>query len=123
MAVASGVLHGCWRLAQLPLLTSLKKESTLISVNQRLLEQLSPSNVEVVICRADAAEMDEMWSYVKRKREPRWLWHAIDHRRGKVLAYVFGRRQAEVFLKLQALLLKTDTWYLKSLANQQVSRR
>ena len=85
-------------------------------MNQRLLEQLSPSNVEVVICRADEAE-DEMWSYVKRKREPRWLWHAIDHRRGKVLAYASGRRQAEVFLKLQALLepfgmtrFYTDYW-------------
>jgi insertion element IS1 protein InsB len=33
-----------------------------------------------------------------------WLWHAIDHRSGKVLAYVFGRRKDEVFLKLKALL-------------------
>ncbi len=38
------------------------------------------------------------------KQEPRWLWHAIDHRSGKVLAYVFGRRQDEVLLKLKALL-------------------
>ncbi len=28
-----------------------------------------------------------------------WLWHAIDHRSGHVLAYVFGRRKDEVFLK------------------------
>jgi insertion element IS1 protein InsB len=54
----------------------------------------------VVIRRADEAERDEMWSYVRRKKEPRWLWHAIDHRSGKVLAYVFGRRQDEVFLNL-----------------------
>ena len=26
---------------------------------------------------ADEAEVDEMWSFVKRKKEPRWLWHAI----------------------------------------------
>ena len=39
------------------------------------------------------------------------------HRSGKVLAYVFGRRQDEVFLKLQALLepfgitkYYTDSW-------------
>ena len=50
------------------------------------------------------AEADEMWSYVQRKQNQRWLWHAIDHRSGKVLAYVFGRRQDEAFLKLQALL-------------------
>ena len=37
-------------------------------------------------------------------KEPRWLWHAIDHGTGKVLAYVFGRRQDDVFLQLKALL-------------------
>ena len=50
------------------------------------------------------AEADEMWSFVKRKKNQRWLWHAIDHHSGKVLAYVFGRRQDEAFLKLKALL-------------------
>jgi insertion element IS1 protein InsB len=65
---------------------------------------LHPDEVEVVIRIAEEAEVDEMWSFVMRKKEPRWLWHAIDHRSGKVLAYVFGRRQDEVFLKLKALL-------------------
>ena len=52
-----------------------------------------------------------------RKRDQRWLWHAIDHRSGKVLAYAFGRRQDEIFLKLKALLepfgitkYYTDDW-------------
>ena len=61
--------------------------------------------------------MDEMWSFVGKKKEPRWLWHAIDHRTGKVLAYVFGRRKDEVFLQLKALLAPfgitryyTDYW-------------
>jgi insertion element IS1 protein InsB len=94
-----------------------KKESTLISVYRSLLDLLSPGDIEVVIRRADEAEVDEMWSFVKRKKEPRWLWHAIDHRSGQVLAYVFGRRQDEVFLKLKALLepfgitrYSTDYW-------------
>ena len=86
-------------------------------MNETLLNTLSPGNVKVVIRRAGEAEVDEMWSFVKRKTEPRWLWHAIDHRSGKVLAYVFGRRQDEVFLKLKALLEPfgitrdyTDSW-------------
>jgi insertion element IS1 protein InsB len=61
--------------------------------------------------------LDEMWSYVRSKANPRWLWHAIDHHTGKVLAYVFGRRQDDVFLKLQELLAPfgitkfyTDGW-------------
>jgi insertion element IS1 protein InsB len=73
-------------------------------VNDRLLTRLNPDEVEVVIRLADEAEVDEMWSFVQRKKEQRWLWHAIDHRSGQVLAYVFGRRQDEVFLKLKALL-------------------
>ena len=52
----------------------------------------------------DAAEVDEMWSYVGNKTQQRWLWHAIDHRTGVILAYVLGPRQDEVFLQLKALL-------------------
>ena len=73
-------------------------------MNQPLLNALHPDEVDVVIQRVEDAEVDEMWSYVGKKREPRWLWHAIDHRSGQVLAYVFGRRKDEVFLKLKGLL-------------------
>jgi insertion element IS1 protein InsB len=81
--------------------------------------------VEVEICRADeleqrrvlTSELDEMWAYVAKKANPRWLWHAIDHHTGKVLAYVFGRRKDDVFLRLQKLLepfgitkFYTDGW-------------
>ena len=48
--------------------------------------------------------MDERWSLVGRKGEQRWLWQALDHRTGTVLAYVFGKRQDHAFLELKALL-------------------
>ena len=58
-----------------------------------------------------------MWSYVGSKANQRWLWHAIDQATGEVLAYVFGRRKDEVFLKLKDLLepfgitrFYTDDW-------------
>ena len=54
--------------------------------------------------RVNEAEVDEMWSYVGNKKKQRWLWHAIDHRTGTVLAYLFGRRKDEVFVQLKALL-------------------
>jgi insertion element IS1 protein InsB len=81
-------------------------------VNHALLRLLNPAQVEVEICRSEeldqrrglTSELDEMWAYVACKSNPRWLWHAIDHRSGKVLAYVFGRRKDDVFLKLKALL-------------------
>jgi hypothetical protein len=81
-----------------------KKEPALESVNTALLNALNPGEVTVDIEQAGEAEMDEMWSYVGNKTTPRWLWHAIDHQTGKVLAYVLGRRKDEVFLKLKALL-------------------
>ena len=50
------------------------------------------------------AELDELWSFVGAKATERWLWHAIDHHTGRVLAYVVGTRKDAVFLKLKALL-------------------
>lgn len=41
---------------------------------------------------------------MRTKQKPRWLWHAIDQRSGKVLAYVCRRRKDDVFLKLKAML-------------------
>jgi insertion element IS1 protein InsB len=81
-------------------------------VNQTVLQHLHPEHVEVELWRADAlevhrglsSELDEMWSYVRSKVNPRWLWHAIDYHTGTVLAYVFGRRQDTVFLELKTLL-------------------
>src|SRR5713101_770226 len=94
-----------------------KKETTLESVNKALLRTLHPDAITVNIERAGEAEMDEMWSFVGKKGNQRWLWHAIDHHTGAVLAYVFGRRKDDVFLKLKALLepfgltrFSTDHW-------------
>jgi IS1 family transposase/transposase-like protein len=111
-----------------------KKEPVLESVNTALLRTLNADEVTVDIERAGEAEMDEMWSFVGRKDNPRWLWHAIDHQTGKVLAYVFGRRKDEVFLKLKTLLdpfglthYYTDKWgaYTRHLDPEQhtVSKR
>jgi insertion element IS1 protein InsB len=85
------------------------------AVNQKLLSQFPPEQlerVEVVLEQVETdretvieeSELDEMWSYVGKKTNPRWLWHAIDRKTGRVLAYVFGQRKDEVFLKLKKLL-------------------
>ena len=94
-----------------------KKEGALESVNSALLRTINPEEMTVAIERAGEAEMDEMWSFVGKKGAQRWLWHAIDHHTGAVLAYVFGRRKDEVFLRLKALLepfgltrFYTDHW-------------
>ncbi len=65
----------------------------------------------------EEAELDEQWSFVGKKSNPRWLWYAVDHETNTVLAFVFGRRKDEVFRQLKALLepfgikrYYTDDW-------------
>ena len=45
-----------------------------------------------------------MWGCVGGKETARWLWHAIDHQTGQILAHAMGNRADRVFLALQALL-------------------
>jgi insertion element IS1 protein InsB len=63
------------------------------------------------------AEADEMWSFVGNKSQQRWVWHAIDHDLGEVLAYVLAAHEDEAFVKLKGLLesfgitqFYTDGW-------------
>ena len=81
-----------------------KKARALSQVNTVVAEGCCPEAVTVEVRRVEAAEADEMWSFVQRKAQPRWLWHAIDHLTGVVLASAFGTRADEVFLQVQKLL-------------------
>ena len=86
-------------------------------MNAAIVGSLAPQDVNVVIQQVNEAEMDEMWSYVGDKGHQRWLWHAIDHHSGTILAYVLGTHADTVFLKLKQLLAPfgmtrfyTDDW-------------
>ena len=75
------------------------------------------SSPAVVIRKVQAAELDELWSFVSNKKHPRWLWEALDHQTGRIVAYTFGRRADRALLKLKALLeplgirrFYTDGW-------------
>jgi insertion element IS1 protein InsB len=86
-------------------------------VNNAIIDRLVPKDVHVIIQKVSEAEIDEMWSFVGDKEHHRWLWHAIDHDSGAVLAYVLGTHTDTVFLKLKTLLAPfgisrfyTDDW-------------
>ena len=71
----------------------------------------------VVIHKVKEVELDEMWSFVGSKKQPRWLWEALDHQTGRIVAYTFGRRADRVLVKLKTLLAPygirrfyTDGW-------------
>ena len=81
-----------------------------------------------MVVRVEEAEMDEMWSFVQSKRQQRWLWHAIDHRTGNVLAYVLAPHEDQALETLMDLLAPfgiqqfyTDAWgaYLRLLEADQ----
>ena len=76
----------------------------------------------------EEAEIDEQWSFVGKKGNQRWLWHAIDHSTNTVVAFVLGKRTDEAFKELQALLeplgitkYYTDDWgaYERNLPPEQ----
>jgi transposase-like protein len=83
-----------------------KKEGVREAVNPTVLRTLHPAEVAWDLERAGEAEaeMDERWSFVGHQGNPRWLWQAIDHHTGQVLASVFGRRKDDVFWRRKALL-------------------
>ena len=89
------------------------------AVNEARLLELEPTQTVVRLCQWEEieAELDEMWSFVGSKQHQRWLWHAIDHITGEVLAYVLAEHKDTAFLELKALLepfgitqFYTDGW-------------
>jgi insertion element IS1 protein InsB len=81
------------------------KAGSIVQVNPKI-AGLSASS-ELVVRLEEAcieAELDGQWSWVGKKSNQRWLWHAVDHATNTVLAYVFGKRKDEVFKKLKGLL-------------------
>ena len=88
-------------------------------MNEARLLELEPTQTVVRLCQWEdiEAELDEMWSFVGSKQHQRWLWHAVDHITGEVLAYVLAEHKDTAFLELKALLepfgitqFYTDGW-------------
>jgi len=56
------------------------------------------------VSQVEGAEGDEMWSIVGNKSLQHWLWYAIAHNSGKILAYVSSSRKDEVFSPIERLV-------------------
>ena len=72
----------------------------LVNVNKTFLQdkQKDKACVHVNIVKVEAVELDEMWSFVKKKDNQRWLWHAMDHETNQVLAYHIGPEKMKHFV-------------------------
>jgi len=67
--------------------------------------------------------MDEMWSRVYSKKTPCWLWHAINHENGEVVAYMLGTRHNEVVWKLLDLLAPLNIEIVKEYSDNNPAYR
>jgi insertion element IS1 protein InsB len=75
-------------------------------------------NSQVQLLRL-AAEADEMWSFVGRKRNKQWIWMAIDVESKQIIAFYVGDRRCKSARKLwnrippvyrQQASFDTDDW-------------
>jgi len=57
--------------------------------------------IQVIMNRYDEAELDEMWSFVGKKSNPRGLWHAIDRTQAKSLPMPLGLEKTRCFVNCQ----------------------
>ena len=74
-----------------------KKESLISNVNKEYFQTRSNGKIRV--------EMDEMWGFYQDKEHQIWLWWAIDHDTGEVIAFWFGTREHNNLDRLLDLLL------------------
>ena len=83
-----------------------KKTKKLVKqVNENYLKKVaSEKPVDVAICKALPAEMDEMWSFYHDKSHQIWLWWAVDHATNTPLAFTFGTREHKNLDELLTLL-------------------
>ena len=66
----------------------------------------------------EALELDEMWTFVDRKRRKVWLWLAVEWASRRVVAWVLGRRDAATARRLWQALPKRyhrHCWYFTDL--------
>lgn len=68
--------------------------------------------------RWKALELDEMWTFVGRKKCSVWLWLAVERTSRRIVAWVVGRRDAATARRLWAALpgrYRRHCWYFTDL--------
>ncbi|RSK23801.1 IS1 family transposase [Hymenobacter metallilatus] len=64
--------------------------------------------------RPKERELDELWTFVGRKRRKKWLWLAVERHTRRIVAWVLGSRGRATARRLWRALpvpYRTGTWY------------
>ena len=122
-AQASGVLRAPSGFRVTPLAAGSKKVEGLPPLEQTLAPAVVQEDQEEVL------ELDEMWSFVYRRSNKRWIWVALCRRTRQVVAYAIGDRGEASCRKLWSCIpesyrrgiLYSDFWesYRKVLPEDQ----
>ena len=62
---------------------------------QKYQEKPEPTGRSIIL------ELDELWHYVKKKRQKLWIWKALDQDTGQLLDWECGRRDKATLKKAQ----------------------
>src|SRR5215210_2057582 len=73
-----------------------KKETTL--------PELSETLIDLTLRAAIALELDELWSFVLKRANKRWIWIALCRATRQVVAYAVGDRSRATCRKLWAAI-------------------
>ena len=92
-------------------------EVSINTVLKVIREQASLTPEPELPARVADVEVDEMWSFVEKKRRQSWLWYAYSPKRKQVIGYVRGRRTDAMCQQLldklascQVTRFYTDQW-------------
>jgi insertion element IS1 protein InsB len=67
----------------------------------KIAQQLPPLPATLLLATAnDVLELDEVWSFVLKKTNQRWLWTALCRRTRQIVAFVIGDRSDETCHRL-----------------------
>jgi insertion element IS1 protein InsB len=71
------------------------------------IDQVPPLETSLVPADiGDVLELDELWSFVGNKQQPRWVWLALCRRTRQVVAYWMGDRTETAALQLWRRILR-----------------
>lgn len=118
MTLNSSGIHDTARVLQI-------SPTTVLSVLRQAASKVSEPRVPP---RIGELEMDELWSFIRHKKQQCWLWLARNRRTGRIAAFELGRRTDRSCRRLVKKLARsevqnfyTDDWksYGKCLDSQR----